>query len=147
MPIPIPKFRFLAEIEGISLRFTEISGLDKETEVIEYREGNDISKYKRNILGLSKANRVNMKRGVINDDSINEFYDWWSLTINQQETEAAQREVTIKLMDELGEPLVVWKLNKAVAVKMQSTDLKSDGNEIAIESLELVHEGLTIQGS
>jgi len=145
MAIPIPKFRFLAEIDSISMRFTEISGLDKETEVIEYREGSDASKYKRNILGLSKANRITMKRGVISDASINEFYAWWSLTINQQPTEAAQREVTIKLMNEIGEPIITWKVAKAMAVKMQSTDLKSDGNEIAIESLELVHEGLTIQ--
>lgn len=145
MAIPIPKFRFLAEIDSISLRFTEISGLDKETEVIEYREGNDASKYKRNILGLSKANRITMKRGVMNDDSINQFYAWWSLTINQQPTEAAQRDVIIKLMDEQGQAIITWKAAKAMAVKMQSTDLKSDGNEVAIESLELVHEGLTIQ--
>ncbi len=145
MPIPIPKFRFEADIVGISLRFTEISGLDKETEVIEYREGSDASKYKRNILGLSKGNRITLKRGVINDGSIKEFYDWWSLSINQQTTEAAQRDVTIKLMDELGQPIITWKVAKAIAVKMQSTDLKADGNEIAIESLELVHEGLTIQ--
>lgn len=144
MPL-IPKFRFLFEAIGISMRFTEISGLDKETEVIEYRDGNSASKYKENVLGLNKANRVTIKRGIINDASVNELYNWWALTINQQATEAAQKEVTIKLLDELGEPVIVWQLNKAIAVKMQSTDLKGDGNEIAIESLELVHEGLTIQ--
>ncbi|MEM7373497.1 MAG: phage tail protein [Bacteroidota bacterium] len=144
MATPIPKFRFLAEIEGIDLRFTEISGLDKETEVIEIRHGNDSSKYKQQILGLNKTNRVTMKRGVINDASIKEFYDWWALTTNQQKTEDAQRDVTIKLMDEIGDPIITWKLSNAMAVKFQSTDLKSDGNEIAIDSMEIVHEGLTI---
>lgn len=149
---PIAKFRFLVEFdvdgETVKAGFTEVSGLDKETEVIEYREGADVTKYKRIILGLSKANRVTLKRGVFNDDSKLQFYNWWSKTIDKQATEDAQKEVVIKLMDELGDdPVVTWKLNKAVAVKMQSTDMKSDGNEIAIESIELVHEGLTIQDS
>lgn len=149
MPIPIPKFRFMVEFETdngpVKAGFTEVSGLDKETEVIEYREGADDTKYKRIILGMNKANRTTLKRGVFFDDSKLQFYNWWKLTVNKQKTEDAQRDVIIKLLDELGEPVITWKLLKAIAVKMQSTDLKSDGNEIAIESIELVHEGLTIQ--
>ncbi|MEM6696894.1 MAG: phage tail protein [Bacteroidota bacterium] len=151
MPIPIPKFRFSVEfdVDGTPVKagFTEVSGLDKETEVIEYREGADDSKYKRVILGLSKANRVTCKRGVFNDDTKLQFYNWWKKTIDKQTTEAAQKNVIIKLLDEIGDPVITWSLNNAIAVKMQSTDLKSDGNEIAIESIELMHEGLTIQDS
>ncbi|MEM8901564.1 MAG: phage tail protein [Bacteroidota bacterium] len=147
---PIPKFRFQAEFETpdgpVRAGFTEISGLDKETEIIEYREGSDKTKYKRIILGLNKSSRVTMKRGIFNDDATKkQFYQWWASTINLQTTEGAQRDVIIKLLDEEANPVIVWKLNKAIAVKMQSTDLKSDGNEVAIESLELAHEGLTIQ--
>lgn len=146
---PIPKFRFTAEfdVDGTTVKagFTEISGLDKETEVIEYREGFDDTKYKRLILGLNKGNRITMKRGVFNDDTKLQFYNWWNKTIDKQTTEAAQKDVIIKLLDEEGQPVITWKLNKAIALKMQSTDLKSDGNEIAIESIELAHEGLTIQ--
>ncbi|MEL7148540.1 MAG: phage tail protein, partial [Bacteroidota bacterium] len=39
----------------------------------------------------------------------------------------------------------VWKLKNAWITKLQSTDLKADGNEIAIESIEVVHEGMTVQ--
>jgi len=146
--IPIPKFRFIVEFDAdgqiVKAGFTEVSGLDKETEIIQYREGADDSKYKRNILGLTKNNNVTLKRGVFADSTKLQFYNWWKKTINKQTTTAAQKEVTIKLLDELGDPVLTWKLNKAIAIKMQSTDLKSDGNEIAIESLELTHEGLTI---
>ncbi|MCI4670769.1 MAG: phage tail protein [Bacteroidia bacterium] len=146
---PIPKFRFLVEFETdggpVKAGFTEVSGLDNETDIIEYREGSDDTKYKRIILGLSKPSRITMKRGIFNDDSKLQFYEWWSKTLDKQKTESAQKDVTIKLLDEEAEPVIVWKLNKAIAVKLQSTDLKSDGNEIAIESLELAHEGLTIQ--
>ena len=149
MPIPIPKFRFSVEFDTdsgtVKAGFTEVSGLDKETEIIEYREGADDSKYKRVILGMNKANRVTCKRGVFNNDTKLQFYEWWKKTGNKQTTEAAQKSVIIKLLDEVGDPVITWSLNKAIAVKMQSTDLKSDGNEIAIESIELVHEGLTIQ--
>ena len=148
-PYPIPKFRFSVEfpVEGGNVKagFTEVSGLDKETDIIEYREGTDETKYKRCVLGLNKANRVTLKRGIFNNDSRLQFYKWWNKTINKQTTLASQKEVTIKLMDEIGEPVVTWKLTKAIAIKMSSTDMKSDGNEIAIESIELTHEGLTIQ--
>lgn len=149
MAIPIPKFRFLVEFDAdgqpVKAGFTEVSGLDKETEMIQYREGMDDSKYKRNILGLSKNANVTLKRGIFAGDTKLQFYNWWKKTINKQTTESAQKNVTIKLMDELGEPIMIFKLLKAMPTKMQSTDMKADGNEIAIESLELVHEGLTIQ--
>ena len=149
---PIPKFRFTAEFdadgETVKAGFTEVSGLDKETEIIEYRAGNDPGKYKTNTLGLNKANRVTLKRGVFNDNAKMQFYNWWEKTIDQQTTEAAKKDVVVKLMDETGqEAVITWKIKNAIAVKMQSTDLKADGNEIAIESIELAHEGLTIQDS
>jgi len=49
------------------------------------------------------------------------------------------------LLNEEHEPVVVWKVKNAWPTKIQSTDLKADGNEVAIESMELVHEGLTVQ--
>ena len=53
--------------------------------------------------------------------------------------------MTISVLNEEHEPVVVWKIRNAWPTKVQSTDLKADGNEVAIESMELVHEGLTVQ--
>lgn len=56
-----------------------------------------------------------------------------------------RRDITIKLLDENHDPVITWKVKNAWPTKVQSTDLKADGNEVAIESIEIVHEGLTIQ--
>ena len=55
-----------------------------------------------------------------------------------------RRAVTIKLLNEDHEPIVVWRLENAWPKKIQSTDLKADANEVAIETMELTHEGLTV---
>ena len=52
--------------------------------------------------------------------------------------------VIIKLLDETGNAVVMWTLNNARPVKISGADLKSDGNEVAVDTIEIVHEGLTI---
>ena len=56
-----------------------------------------------------------------------------------------RRDLILSLLNEEHEPVVVWKVKNAWPVKVQSTDLKGDANEVAIESIELAHEGLSIQ--
>ena len=74
--------------------------------------------------------------------SDNEYYAWWN-TVKLNTIE--RRDITIKLLDEEHNPVAIWKVKNAWPTKVQSTDLKADGNEVAIESIELVHEGLSIQ--
>jgi len=62
----------------------------------------------------------------------------------QEINEKYRRTVTIKLLNEKHEPIIVWTLLKAWPSKITSTDLKADANEVAIESMTLVHEGLTM---
>jgi len=71
----------------------------------------------------------------------NEYYEW--LNTIQLNT-AERRDITISLLNEDHEPVVVWKVRQAWAAKISGTDLKADGNEVAIETLEIAHEGLTI---
>jgi phage tail-like protein len=137
---PLPKFHFQAEWGGANIGFTEVSGLDVETEVIEYRDGASLEYIKTKMPGMQKFGNITMKRGTFQGD--NEFYDWWNtVALNTIE----RRDVTISLLNENHEPVVVWKVKNAWPTKVQSTDLKADGNEVAIESVELAHEGLTIQ--
>ena len=89
---------------------------------------------------MQKFANITLKRGTFKGD--NDFYNWWNtVALNTIE----RRDVTISLLNENHEPVVVWKINNAWPVKVQSTDLKADGNEVAIETIELAHEGLTIQ--
>ena len=136
----LPKFHFQAEWAGKRIGFTEISGLDVETEVIEYREGSNPEYNKQKIPGMQKFSNITLKRGVMQSD--NDFFDWWNtVALNTVE----RRDVTISLLNEAHEPVMVWKVKNAWPAKITSTDLKADGNEIAIETIEIAHEGLSIQ--
>lgn len=136
----LPKFHFQAEWGGSRIGFTEVSGLDVETEVIEYRTGESREYSKSMIPGLLKYGTVTLKRGTMKAD--NEFYEWWNtVALNTVE----RRDVTISLLDEEHAPVMVWKLKNAWAKKIASTDLKADGNEIAIETIELACDSITIQ--
>ena len=145
---PLPKFHFQVEWgDGFRIGFTEVSGLDFETEVIEYREGNNKKYNKTKQPGLTKYSNVTLKRGTFQGDF--DFFTEWQKTYLFQEGNSTgsvfRRPVTIKLLDENHEPIITWVLENAWPSKVQSTDLKADANEVAIETMELVHEGLRIQ--
>ena len=81
-----------------------------------------------------------MKKGVFVND--NKFWDWFDqIKLNTIKRQA----VTISLLDQEGSPTMVWKLANAFPTKITGTDLKSEGNEVAVETLEIAHEKLTIE--
>jgi phage tail-like protein len=137
---PLPKFHFQVEWGGSKIGFTEVSGLDVEREIIEYRDGSSKEYSKLKMAGLTKFSNITLKRGSFDQD--NDFYDWWS-SIKLETVD--RRDITISLLNEDHEPVVTWKVKNAWPSKVTPTDLKSDDNSIAIESMELVHEGLTIE--
>ena len=96
--------------------------------------------FKTKMPGMQKYSNITLKRGTFATD--NEFYAWWN-TVKLNTIE--RRDVIISLLNEAHEPVVVWKVKNAWPTKIQSTDLKADGNEVAIETMELAHEGLSIQ--
>ena len=140
---PLPKFHFQLDWGGTRIGFTEVSGLDFETEVIEYREGSSPTYNKTKQPGLTKYTNVVLKRGTFLGDF--EYFEQWKKTMMFQEgKEKFRRDVTIRLLDEEHQPIVSWTLSRAWPSKVQSTNLKADANEVAIETIELVHEGLSI---
>jgi phage tail-like protein len=136
---PIPKFHFQVQWGGTRVGFTEVTGLDMQVEVIEYREGSSLEYHKVKMPGLQKFSNLTLKRGTIPGDS--DFYKWIN-TINLNTAE--RRDIIISLLNEMHAPVMTWKAKNAFPVKVQASDLKSDGNEVAIETLELAHEGLNI---
>jgi len=137
---PLSKFHFTVNWGGTQIGFSEISGLQVEMDVIEYREGASPEYSKIKMPGMHKNGNITLKRGTFAND--NEFYAWFN-TVKMNTIE--RRDIIISLLNENHEPVVTWKVKNAWPVKVQSTDLKADGNEVAIESMELAHEGLTIQ--
>lgn len=137
---PISKFYFQVKWDSEVMSFQEVSGLDVEAQPIEYRHGDRPEFSTLSMPGLKKSGNVTLKKGVFKSD--NKFWDWF----NQIKMNTVKRvPVTISLLDESGQPTMVWTLANAWPTKISGTHLKSDGNEVAIESLEIAHEGLTIE--
>jgi phage tail-like protein len=136
---PLPKFHFLVEWGGNKGSFTEVTGLDHQVEAIEYREGNSPVYSKIKMPGLHKYSNITLKRGTFAGDT--DFYNW----LNEiQLNKITRRDVIIKLLDETHNPVFTWKAVGAFPLKVAASDLKSDGNEVAIETIEIAHEGLSL---
>ncbi len=135
---PIPKFHFRVEWAGNDIGFQEVTGLSLETQFIEYRAGNDGTFFTQKIPGLKKNSNITLKKGLFHGD--NAFWDWF---LDVQTNPERRETVTISLLDEEGNPVFVWTVVNAFPVKVSAPDLKSDANEIAVETIELAHEGIT----
>lgn len=137
---PLPKFRFTVDWGSqTNIAFQEVTGLEAETQIIEYRAGNSPIFSTIKMPGIAKYGNVTMKRGIFVND--NTFWNWYKqITMNT----IARINVVIKLLDETGKVTMMWTLNNAWPTKISGTDLKSDGNEVAVQSIEIAHEGLTI---
>jgi phage tail-like protein len=135
---PLPVFHFQVEWGGARIGFTEVSGLTTELQPIEYREGSSLNYNVTKMPGMPKFADISLKRGIFTGD--NEFYTWiTTVQLNQIE----RRDLTISLLNESHAPVMVWKISNAWPSKVEGPSLKSTGNEVAIESITLVHEGIT----
>ncbi len=140
---PYPEFNFLVTVEGIGddgarAGFAEVSGLGVSVEVIEYRNGNeDITV--RKIPGLKKFTDVTLKRGVTGDLAL---WDWIRTAMNGQ---VQRRNVTINLLNEARETVLQWRLRRAWPSKYTGPSLRAGTSDVAMESLEICHEGLDLE--
>ena len=137
---PLPKFHFRVEWGGSKIGFTEVTGLNIENEMIEYRDGSSPEYHKIKMPGLQKYGNITLKRGMFNGD--NEFFQWLN-TVSLSKIE--RRDITISLLNENHEPVYLWRVKNAFPTKVTAPDLKSDANEVAVETIEIAHEGLVIE--
>jgi phage tail-like protein len=138
---PLPKFRFEvdfgSELTGIA--FQEVSGMDAEVQIIEYRHSNSPLFSTIKMPGIAKYSNITMKRGIFVNDNI--FWNW----LNEIKMNTIKRRtVLIKLLDENGSVTMTWRLHNAWPTKVTSTDLKSDGNEVAVDTIEIAHEHIEV---
>lgn len=134
-----PKFSFEVKWDATVMHFQEVSGLDTEAQPIEYRSGNSPEFSVIKMPGIKKYGNVVMKKGIVPNNS--QFVEWHNqITMNT----VKRTTMTITLHDESGTPTMTWTLSNAWPTKISSTDLKSESNDVAIETIEIAHEGLTI---
>lgn len=140
--LPLLKFGFLVEWGGASVSFTEVTGLEASTEVIEYRVGSSPVAYKTKMPGMLSFGNITLKRGTIGVDS--DFYTWFN---THQFNATERRDLTIKLLNEELEPIMTWRAMNCFVVKYTPSELKSDANEVAIEAVEIATEYLSLMST
>ncbi|WP_127582970.1 phage tail protein [Paenibacillus koleovorans] len=134
---PYRKFRFRVEVEGIEQAgFSEVSGFDASIDVVEYREGTDVIT-PRKLPGLAKYGNISLKWGAT--DSM-DLYDWIQECI---EGTVSRKTVTIIAINEEGDDVATWQVIEAWPAKYTAPDFNATASEVAIELLELAHEGMT----
>jgi len=135
---PLPKFHFQVKWDTQVMSFQEVSGLEIQSEEITYRSGDSKQFSVIKMPGLTKYGNVTMKRGLFKGDY--KFWDW----IAEIKMNTIKRlPIVISVLDETGEVAMSWTLTNAWPTKVSGTDLKADGNEVAIETIEIAHEGLS----
>jgi phage tail-like protein len=138
MVYPYTKYRFAVDIEDLGqIGFSEISGLDTSIEVHEYREGDDKAPTASKVPGIRKYSNITFKYGVT--DSM-DVYNWLQPSL---ETDIARHKITITLMNEDGDATAAWEIINAWPVKYTATDFNALSSDVAIEQMEIAHEGLT----
>jgi phage tail-like protein len=136
---PYQQFNFLVEIDGVPRAgFTECSGLTTDTDPIDYREGADLVLNVRKLSGLRKYTNIVLKRGYTQDKTL---WDWRKKVINGQ---TERRQADIILLDEERNEVLRWRVREAWISKLDSGPFNAKTNDVLVEMIELVHEGLEL---
>ena len=134
---PYANFNFLVEIDGITrAAFHEVSGFDSTIDVIEHREGGENTTV-RKLPGMTKHSNIVLKWGLADDADL---YNWHRDAVNGK---VQRRNGSIVLLDRQGQERMRWNFVNAWPAKWDGPDFNAEGNDIAIETLELAHEGVT----
>lgn len=136
---PYRGFNFRLEVDGLTIAsFSEASGLVAEGDPVDYREGADMVNSVRKLEGLRKYQNIVLKRGYTQNK---ELWAWYRNIANGTED---RRNGAIVLMDEAHRDVLRWNFRNAWLNKVEGPSFNATGNEVAMESVELVHEGLDI---
>lgn len=136
--LPYRNFRFRLEIDGLDAgSFSEVSGFDATIDVVEYRAGDDPAIIPTKLPGLIKYGNITLKWG---SSETMVLYDW---LIDITEGTIEKKTVTLTALDEEGSPAASWRCINAWPVKYTAPDFNGTSSEVAVETIELAHEGLT----
>lgn len=139
---PYGAFNYLVNFDGGEVfgGFSDVSGIGTEVTVAEYRNGNEKENHVRKVAGIHKVSDVTLKRGILNSKSL---FDW----ISQTRTlgPAAQKNVTVTLLDEAHAPVQTWVLRGVIPMKYTGPTLAGKGGgDVAMEEIVLSAEGMEI---
>lgn len=130
--------RFYVIIDNVAQAFfTEVSGLQVETETYEYAEGGN-NEFINRLPGRTKMSNITLKRGLT---SSNELLKWY---LQNAQGKVTRRNVSVVMYDTTGKEVMRWNFVKAYPVRWSGPTFTADGNQNAVESLELAHAGMQL---
>jgi phage tail-like protein len=137
---PFRTFNFRLEIDGLTVgSFRECSGLAADGNAVEYREGTDVPRSVRKLIGLQTYSNVTLKRGQTTNP---ELWNWYRNIVNGLPD---RRHGSVILMDEQRKDVMRWSIENMWIKKIEAPSFNATANEVAVESVELVHEGLMLE--
>ena len=135
---PFRGFRFKVQIDGITKAgFREASGLDAANDAVDYRDGDEPTRL-RKLAGLQKFSNVTLKRGVTDDQDL---WKWRSMVMDGK-IKDARKNGQIILLDDEGKEAAEWTFTDGWPTKLTFPTFNATANEVAIDTLEITHEGL-----
>jgi phage tail-like protein len=136
---PYAGFNFLVEIDGITrAAFSECSGLSTDSDPIEYRDGSDDITV-RKIPGLKKFANISLKRGMTKDMEL------WKWRKDVLDGKTQRKAGSVVLLNEARDPALRWNFREGWPTKWEGPSMNATGNETAVETLEIAHEGLELE--
>lgn len=130
--------RFYVEISGVTQAvFTELSGLQVETQVEEHAEGGN-NGFVHKLPGRTRVSNITLKRGMT---PTNDLFKWY---LDIAQGKIVRKNISIRMFDTRGKQLVRWDFQNAYPVKWAGPQFAADGRNVAVETLELAHEGLVV---
>jgi phage tail-like protein len=145
---PLPVYNYKVEIDGVAIAFSEVSGLAIGFETTTFKQSPTASgKVGPQILYMpSQPTVVNitLKKGLVRGGSISTLYTWINSTaINQIQ----KKDIVVRLMDEAGNAVISWTVINAFPTKLDAPTFDANSNDVAVESMSLTADGVTVVGA
>jgi phage tail-like protein len=116
--------------------FTQVTGLSQQVDVMEYPEGG-INTFVHRLPTRIKQGNITLKRGVTKEKAL---IEWFQKTV----VKVQPADLSINVLDELGNTVQAWSFRNAYPVKWTGSDLNAGGNEFMTQSLEIAHSGMKV---
>jgi len=143
---PLPVYNYKVEIDGVSVAFSEVSGLNITCETVAYSESpteNGAPGPKWMIMPAQRASTViKLKKGLVRSKSISLLYNWIN---SKQLNQIQKKDIIVRLCDEEGDPVISWKVINAFPIRLDGPSFDASANDVAVESMELMADSIMIE--
>jgi phage tail-like protein len=138
---PLPVYNYRVTVDGTTVGFSEVSGLNVEYESVTYKHGLSFAMGVKIIPGMRQPTRLTLKKGIVKSGDV---LAGWLQGAYADPFQDAKKDILVDLCDETGKAVVRWKVQGALPVKLDAPTFDANSNEVAIETLELVAHGIQV---